>query len=404
MAESPSAPAVSIIGLHGGQWYGRDAEQALRKADLLIGAARQFELLPDDLPGERRELWGPLDQVLDLAESRARDGQSVAILASGDPGFFGFVRIAAARFGAGVLAVHPAPSAVALAFARAGVNWDDAVVVSAHGRPLDVAVATALTHPKVAVLVSRDNPPEAIGAALVDSDCGARDVTVCSRLGEPDEVVVNTDLAGLAAGTYDPLSVVLLRSPDSIGRDNGMGVSWGRAEDDFEHRAGMITKAEVRAVALGKLSIPGAGVLWDVGAGSGSVAAECARLAPGLRVYAVERRSDDVQRLRRNVRGLAVTVVEAEAPACLDQLPAPDRVFVGGGGIEVLDAALGRLRPNGVIVATYATIDHAAVAAERLGNLVQVAVSRGARIGDRGGFRLAAENPVFVCWGPERAE
>ena len=163
----------------------------------------------------------------------------------------------------------------------------------------------------------------------------------------------------------------------------------------------MITKAEVRAVALGKLALPGAGVLWDVGAGSGSVAVECSRLAPGLRVFAVERRADDAERLRANARGTGVVVVEGEAPAALAGLPDPDRVFLGGGGLNVLESVMDRLRPGGLVVATYAALDRAAAAASRLGQLVQVAVSRGAPLGGSGALRLAAENPVFVCWGPE---
>ena len=399
---APPLPPVDVVGLHGGQWFGRDAEAALRTADLLIGHARQLAVLPPDLPGEPVELWGDLDQVLGLAAKRRAAGERACILAAGDPGFFGLVRLAATHLGEGVLRVHPAPSSVALAFARIGCNWDDAVIASAHGRPLEHAVGTILAHPKVAVLVSRDQPPEALGRALVDAGCGPRVVDVCSRLGEADEDVVHTDLAGLAAGTFAHLSVVVLRAPTAVGADHGMGLAWGLPDPGFAHRDGMITKAEVRAVALGKLALPPAGVLWDIGAGSGSVAIECARLAPGLRVFAVERAAEAAARVRANARGTAVAVVEGEAPAALADLPDPDRAFVGGGGLPVLDAVLALLRPGGVVVATYATLASAAAAAgpDRLGNLVQLQVSRGVPIGEAGSLRLAAENPVFVCWGP----
>ena len=165
----------------------------------------------------------------------------------------------------------------------------------------------------------------------------------------------------------------------------------------------MVTKAEVRAVALGSWSFPPTGVLWDVGAGSGSVAIECALLCPALRVFAVERRPDDAGRIEDNAGGLgaAVTVVAGAAPDALVELPDPDRVFVGGGGLDVLDAVLARLRPGGRVVATYAAIDRAAAAADRLGHLVQVAANRGEQLPD-GGWRLAAANPVFVVWGPHR--
>jgi precorrin-6Y C5,15-methyltransferase (decarboxylating) len=223
---------------------------------------------------------------------------------------------------------------------------------------------------------------------------------VCTRLGTPAEAVADVDLAGLAAGTWDPLSVVVLLDGDGLSA--APALAWGLPDDDFAHREGMITKAEVRAVALGKLALPPAGVLWDVGAGSGSVAVECARLRPRLRVVAVERDRQQAEHVRDNAlaHGVAVEVIEGEAPAVLAGLRDPDRVFVGGGGLDVLDAVLARLRPDGRVVAAFAAMDRAAAAAARLGHLVQVGVSR-ARVLPDGGIRLAAENPVFVAWGPD---
>jgi precorrin-6Y C5,15-methyltransferase (decarboxylating) len=296
--------------------------------------------------------------------------------------------------------VHPAPSAAALAFARAGLAWDDAVVVSAHGRPVEPALDAVVHHSKVAVLTSPEHPPESLGRGLVAAGCGRRVVVVAARLGEPDEEVWTGDLAGLAGGRFDARSVVLCLAPEPRG-DAGPGWAWGLPDHTYQHRDGLITKAEVRAVALGKLRLPAAGVLWDVGAGSGSVAAECARLSPGLRVFAIERRPDDAHRLLANLAGTGAAVVEGNAPDVLAGLPDPDRVFVGGGGLAVLDAVMSRVRPGGTVVATYAALDRAAAAATRLGHLVQVAVSRGVAIGADRAVRLAADNPVFVCWGPE---
>jgi len=285
-----------------------------------------------------------------------------------------------------------------LAFARAGVSWDDAAVVSAHGREssgTDRAVEAAVRHPKVAILTSPSDPPEQLGRALREAGCGDRRVIVASRLGEPEESVWEGDLAGLADGRFDGLSVVLLLAPHAA----GTGISWGLHEDRFEHRAGMITKAEIRAVALGKLGLPSAGVLWDVGAGSGSVSAECCRLAPGLQVFAVERHHEDAERARRNLQGTQAVVVEGEAPDVLSGLPDPDRVFIGGGGEKVLEEVINRLRPGGTIVATYAVLERAVHAGGRLGNLIQLSVGRGIPSVAGGPLRLQAENPVFICWG-----
>src|SRR5205807_8542957 len=191
-------PPVSIVGFLGDEYFGRAAGAALRAADLVMGIGRLLDALPADVGGKRIELPGPLAETLELAAERRALGERVCLLASGDPGFFGIVRVAAARFGAGSLEIHPAPSSVAAAFARAGVHWDDAVVVSAHGRPPAAAVDAVLPRPKAAVLTAPDQPPEALGRALLDAACGPRRVTVCARLGHADEAVTRTDLAGLA--------------------------------------------------------------------------------------------------------------------------------------------------------------------------------------------------------------
>jgi len=397
----PRTGEVAIVGLHGGTWFGADAEAALRRADVLVGAARQHhDLASAQLTGERVELWGNLDETVALCEERSAHGDRVCVLAAGDPGFFGIVRVLATRLGSDALQVHPAPSSVSLAFARAGFPWDDAVVASCHGRPLDDAVRRVVAAPKAAVLVSPDSPPEVVGKAAVAAGCGERDVWVCSHLGETGETVVRTDLPGLATGTFDPLSVVVLVAPGA-GLAHTPARSWGRNEAAFAHRAGLITKAEVRAVALGKLDLPAAGVVWDVGAGSGSVAVEIAAVVPALQVFAVERQSDACEAIDANAatHGVEITVIEGSAPKALAGLPDPDRAFVGGGGLDVLDAVLERLRPGGTVVATYAVMASAVAAAERLGSLVQVSVSRGTPIGPDGQLRLAAENPVFVAWG-----
>jgi precorrin-6Y C5,15-methyltransferase (decarboxylating) len=390
---------ISVVGLLGGVPYGADAQAALVEAEVLVGTGRHLQAVGNP-EAERLPFDDTLASLLDAVDTHVSGGRRVCVLASGDPGFFGIVRALADRFRPDQLAVHPAPSSVALAFARLGVPWDDAAVASAHGRDLAEAVHAVIRHPKAAVLVSPDNPPEALAKALIEAGCGDRDVAVCTNLAGPDEVVTRTDLAGLAAGTWDPLSVVVLSSGRLVASD--ARVAWGLPEERFAHRGGMITKAEVRAIALGKLYLPSRGVVWDVGAGSGSVAVECALLAPQLRVIAIERDKRSAERIRANTKAhrVHVEVAEGVAPDVLAALPDPDRAFVGGGGLPVLDAVLARLRPKGVVVATYSALDRAAGAWARLGSLTQVSISRGEHIGRDGALRLAAENPVFVCWGP----
>jgi precorrin-6Y C5,15-methyltransferase (decarboxylating) len=390
---------VAVVGVSGGEPVGKEARAAIDAATVLAGAPRHLRTLAP-LGARTVPFDGPLDRVLDEIE---RERGAVCVLASGDPGFFGIVRVLAERVGPDRLDVHPAPSSVSLAFARLGLPWDDAAVISAHGRPLAEAARRAVRHPKTAVLTSPDAPPQALGRALLALGAPHRRAAVCTRLAEPEERVDVVTLDDLAAGAFDALSVVVLLDGDG----DGDGVApvptreWGRPEGRFAARGGLITKAEVRAVALGKLAVPDAGVVWDIGAGSGSVAIEIAALAPGLRVFAIEQRAADAARIADNARAhhVAIDVVHGTAPDALEGLPGPERVFVGGGGPPVLEAALARLRPGGRVVATFAALDRAAAAYERLGNLAEVSVARGKPLA--GGVRLEAENPVFVVWGPE---
>jgi precorrin-3B C17-methyltransferase/precorrin-6y C5,15-methyltransferase (decarboxylating) CbiE subunit/precorrin-6Y C5,15-methyltransferase (decarboxylating) CbiT subunit len=393
-----SAAPVHVVGLLGGRPVGDAAHAAIAVATLVAGGAGQLAGVADLLaPGTTTAVVGAGLGALDAVV--AHDGPT-CVLASGDPGFHGIGRALAARLGPERLVVHPAPSSVALAFARLGLPWDDAVVASCHAGGAARAAAQVAGAPRAAVLCGPAAPPEAVGAALVALGAHHAEVAVAARLGEPGEAVHRLDgVAALAAGRFDHRSVVVL-AHDAPAAVAPAGRSSGRPVADFVHRRGMITKPEVRSVVLGRLALPARGVLWDVGAGSGSVAVEAALAAPGLRVVAVERDPAAADAVVANAAalGAVVEVVPGAAPAALAGLPAPDRVFVGGGGLDVLDACLAAARPGGRVVATYAAADRALAARERLGSLAQVSVDVAAELPD-GGVRFVADNPVFVAWG-----
>lgn len=411
------APPVHVVGLLGGRPVGDGARAALAGATLVAGGRGQLAAVADLLaPGAVTVTVGAGLGALDAVAAHAGPA---CVLASGDPGFHGVTRTLAARIGPARLVVHPAPSSVALAFARLGLAWDDAVVASCHAGGAMRAAAAVAGADRAAVLCGPAAPPQAVGAALATLGAHPDLVVVATRLGEPGEAVHRlADVAALATGEFDHRSVVVLahgaaapadRSPApgaahagtvSLAPVAARAGTGGRPTAAFAHRRGMITKPEVRSVVLGRLDLPDRGVLWDVGAGSGSVGIEAALAAPGLRVVAVERDPDAVAAILANAAALGtmVEVVAGAAPEALAGLPDPDRVFVGGGGIDVLDACLAAVVPGGRVVATFAAADRALAARERLGSLSQVSVDRAADL-PGGGVRFVADNPVFVAWG-----
>jgi precorrin-6Y C5,15-methyltransferase (decarboxylating) len=321
---------VSVVGLDGSP-LNPEAEELLEAASLVAGGRRHLEDLGVE-PERAVALEGDLSTALSRIET---ESGPVAVLASGDPGFFGIVRALGERLGAERLRVLPAVSSMALAFARAGVSWDDAVTVSAHGRESRRAVNVCRAYPKVAVLTSPDFGPAELARSLEGL---GRTLLVAEKLGGPDERVERGDADSVAGRSWEDPNVVLVMDEKKVSGkgwiSSGYGsvCRWALPDSEFDHPSGMITKSAPRAVVLSRLG-PGPGdLVWDVGAGSGSVAIECARL--GAAAIAVERDPDSCARIRRNAgrHGAYVEVVEGTAPEALRHLPEPDAVFVGGTG------------------------------------------------------------------------
>jgi precorrin-6Y C5,15-methyltransferase (decarboxylating) len=337
----------------------------------------------------------------------------VVVLASGDPGFFGIVRALAERFGAEALNVQPSSPSVAVAFARLGVAWDDAVVVSAHGRDPRTAVNVCRAHPKTAVLTGPGAGPAELGAALARTGI-ERTLVVASRLGTDGETVeqLSPEEAAVRDWADTGVSVVLclderrVLSPRQrvVAGPPPAPAGWALPETEFAHRDSMVTKYEVRALALARLGPRTGELVWDIGAGSGSVAVECARF--GAAAVAVERSADGVARIRANAaaHGVDVQVVHGAAPDVLDGLPDPDAVFVGGGGrdLPAIVAACAR-RARRAVVVTLAAVDRVAEVRSALtgaGLEADGVLLQSSRLAPLPGgvSRLAAANPVFVLW------
>jgi precorrin-6Y C5,15-methyltransferase (decarboxylating) len=387
---------ITVIGCDGAPPR-PEAAAALAAAETVVGAPRHLDSVTLPPAAERIEIK-ILDDALDaICSIRGR----VAVLASGDPGFFGIVRAMRAR---GLSpAVVPAVSSVALAFARLGLDWDDALVISAHGRDLRQAVAAALAHPKAAILTSPGTARE-LGSELL---AAGRTVYVAERLGTPRERVGElTDRDPAEPNVLISVDESAPSTPRWLAGYAGVPEGWALPEEAFEHRDSMITKAEVRALVLARLAPAPGRAIWDLGAGSGSVAVECARF--GAWVTAVEQDPEQCARIRRNAasHGVYLRVLHGRAPGVLDGLPSPDAMFAGGGDSNVLAAAIRAGSPDRVVV-TLAAVDRVGQVTRLLTDMdyrldgVQLQASRLASL-PGGGRRLAAQNPVFVLWGERR--
>jgi precorrin-6B C5,15-methyltransferase / cobalt-precorrin-6B C5,C15-methyltransferase len=356
------------------------------------------------------------DQLFEPVEDALAAGRPAVLLASGDPLWFGIGRLLLLRFGPERLRFQPAPSSLQLAFARLGRPWQDASWISLHGRdPEPLAAALQKRPAALAVLTDpgRGGADEVRRILRASGLEAAYALWLCERLGHPQERVQRLAPGEPVPVDCDPLHLVLLiaepppppADPDSLplfGLDDGLFLQ----HDD---RPGLMTKREVRIQLLADLELPAAGVLWDVGAGVGSVGLEALRLRPGLAGCLVEQRGGSAALIAANAERLGVRparIHEGRAPEALAQLPDPDRVLIGGGGRErvaVLAAVLQRLQPGGVVVIPLATLEALAELRsllEQAGCRVAVAQHqawRGAPLAD--GTRLAPLNPVLVLKG-----
>jgi precorrin-6B C5,15-methyltransferase / cobalt-precorrin-6B C5,C15-methyltransferase len=394
---------ITVVGLDGRLLDG-EIERLLVDAALVAGGWQHLETLGVER-GRAVVLRGDLSEA--LARIEGTEGP-VVVLASGDPGFFGIVRLLGGQFGRENLRVLPGLSSVALAFARAGLSWDDAVTVSAHGRDPRRAVNVCRAHPKVAVLTSPDFGPAELAEALGGLD---RTFVVAEKLGEADERVFHGDTGTVMGMEWEDPNVVLVLDEERMPGAKGWissGIQspsrWALPEGEFEHRSGMISKSSTRALILSRLG-PGPGdLIWDVGAGSGSVAIECARL--GAAAIAIERDPESCARIRHNAHrhNTNVQLIEGKAPEALRDLSEPDAVFVGGsGGAFDEIVKLSAVRARRAVVLALVTLERVVPAAQLLENCdleVETTFLQTSKMKGVGKLhRLAAESVVFVVSG-----
>ena len=397
----------------------------LRQADVVIGGARTLALFGGQCkPGATlRDLTGKLSAVPEWVRAARADNLSCVVLATGDPLCHGIAPYLAQHLCIEALDIMPNVSTLQVACARVGLPWHDAAIVSVHARDagewargstpahgLYALAQAARAHSRLLVLTSPDNSPDRIARLLLAEGLGDMfHMAVAENLLQPGERVVADLCPADAAGMrFAPLNVLLLWRTAPLARP----VRFGLADSSFAQRQpdkGLITKQEVRAVSLARLQLRSDSVVWDIGAGSGSVGLEAARLCQQGHVYAIEKNEGDYaiasdNHARFGVSNYSLTL--GKAPDGLDAWPDPDAVFIGGSGgelAELIGQIAARLRPGGQLVMNFVTLENLASATAALQALdaqnwqwdvLQLQAARSKPILHM--HRMAAENPVWI--------
>ncbi|MDJ1137319.1 precorrin-6y C5,15-methyltransferase (decarboxylating) subunit CbiE [Streptomyces iconiensis] len=407
----PARHRLSVVGIGADGWPGLPgtSRAALLDAEVLIGGARQLELLPPDCAGLRVRWPSPLRPAVPklLAEHA---GRRIAVLASGDPLFHGIGRALAEEVGAEALHVLPHPSSVSYACARLGWPVEDTAVVTLVGRPLARLAAELYEGRRVLVLSSGAGTPAEVAALLCEHGFGPSRLRVLEQLGGTDEAQVSgvaEEWAHPPGAALNVLAVECVRDPAS-GAPR-VGAVPGLPDAAYE-TDGQLTKRHVRAATLATLAPAPGELLWDVGGGSGSVAVEWMRAHPSCRAITIERDPVRAARIGRNADRMGVPglhVVTGRAPGALAGLPAPDAVFVGGGltAPGLLEACWEALPPGGRLVANTVTLESEALLTEWYrrhgGDLVRLAVSHAVPVGAFTGWRQAMPVTQWAVTRPE---
>jgi precorrin-6Y C5,15-methyltransferase (decarboxylating) len=403
------------IGLDGASGLTERVRQLVERATLLVGSDRHLSYFPNH-PASRLVLADFTQAIREIRTqlTTADPHSCMVVIVSGDPLFFGLGRLLLENLPREQLAFHPHMSAVQLAFSRVKIPWQDARVISAHGRSLDeLTLALQQRVEKMAVLTDRKNSPNAIARLLRALDLSnSYEFWVCENLGGADEQVQCLSVDEVLLKRFPPLNiVVLLRQSNSA--DQPLDIDalplLGLPDEtfiSFSDRPRLMTKREVRIIILGELGLQPHQIIWDIGAGTGAVSIEIARLSGTSQVYAIEKTSIGSTLIEQNCQRLQVKNVisiHGSAPNILQQLPSPNRIFIGGSGGNlnaILDTCNTRLAPGGIVVLALATLEHLNKALEWLNyrnwdyRLLQVQLSRSVPVGNF--TRFHPLNPVTI--------
>lgn len=404
---------VHVIGIgdDGPQGLPRKHEELIRQAEFLAGGERHLAFF-DGHPAEKMAVKSNLKELAARLEEGLRENLRMVVLASGDPLFYGIGGFLLKKLPPNSVEICPHVSSMQLAFAAAKLPWDEASLVSVHAKPLEKLLAPAGIADVIGVFTEDGEAPGKIAKYLIERGLGDFDAIVCERLGNEKQSISRHAMADLNGRIFDPLNTVILvrRGKTPMGKETVNRLELGLPEEAFAHRKpklGLITKSEIRILSLAKLRLFPEAVVWDIGAGSGSVSIEAAKIAVRGKVYAIEKNEEDIENVRENITRFNtqnVVAVHAKAPEALASIPDdPDAVFVGGSAgrmFDILEILARRLRPEGRIVLNLATVENLAETIESLKKidlayeLMQVQIGRGTPILEM--TRFEALNPVTI--------
>lgn len=394
--DAPEGRWLSIVGIGEDGLGGLSpvARAAIEAAEIVFGGTRHLVLAGAAVKG-RAEPWpSPFERGIEMV--LALRGRKVCVLASGDPFLYGVGATLACQVRPSEMRAFPAPSSFSLAASRLGWPLAETACLTAHGRSLDLIRAHLHPGRRLMVLTSDGAGPGEIATLMSASGFGGSVLHVCEALGGPRERVRTAKAEDFDLGDIDPLNLVGIEVMAGEGA-RILARAPGLPDDLFEND-GQLTKREIRAVTLSALSPRRGELLWDIGAGAGSVAIEWMLADPSLRAIAIEERSERAARIGRNAHALGVPglrIVEGRAPQGLAGLPPPDAVFIGGGASKdgVLPAAIDALRAGGRLVVNAVTLETEALLigqhALRGGELIRLAVARAVPVGGLTGWRPA---------------
>jgi precorrin-6B C5,15-methyltransferase / cobalt-precorrin-6B C5,C15-methyltransferase len=363
---SKKIPVIGI-GPDGAAGLSVRCRELLGAAEMVFGSDAALRLLPE-LSAERIPIGSDLPAAIERLRA-ALGKKRIAVVASGDPLFYGTARYFCEKVGPDQFEVVPHVSSMQLAFARIKETWEEAYLSDLSARPLEDAIDKIRTAETVGLFTSEVNNPARVARELLARGIDYFTAWVCENLGGKDERITKGELTDIRDMRFDPLNILILkRKPNrpDVPRAGAKLRRFGNPDDVFAQsrpKSGLITQAEVRAIALAQLDLHSGNVFWDVGAGSGSVAIEAAALvAPGPS-YAIEQDSADYHLIVANAQQFGVTNVRpifGTAPEVFADLPAPDAIFIGGNGGEVarlMEACFQSLRPSGRLVTNVGTLE-----------------------------------------------